>query len=94
MKLRLTLDAERQLDAIERHIRSENPQAAVRVLREIFEALELLTQYPAIGRPGRREGTRVWVVRGRPYIVVYEASEEYDELVVLSVYHGARNRLS
>jgi len=43
-----------------------------------------------IGRPGLAEGTRELVEA--PYIVVYEVDEEADEITVLAIVHGARNR--
>jgi hypothetical protein len=33
------------------------------------------------------------VVRGLPYIIVYEpAADDVDELLILGVFHGAQNR--
>jgi toxin ParE1/3/4 len=43
-----------------------------------------------MGRPGLVEGTRELLEW--PYIIVYKISEEYDEIVILSVMHGARDR--
>lgn len=45
-----------------------------------------------MGRIGRVEGTREWVVPRLPYIVVYMLREERDELVVIAVFHGAQDR--
>jgi hypothetical protein len=38
--------------------------------RAIREAAELLTYFPLAGREGRLAGTREWVVRQLPYIIV------------------------
>ncbi len=43
-----------------------------------------------IGRPGLVEGTRELVEP--PYIVVYSVEEAADEITVLAVMHGARDR--
>lgn len=43
-----------------------------------------------IGRPGLVEGTRELIEP--PYIVIYEADEVADEITVLAVMHGARER--
>ncbi len=43
-----------------------------------------------IGRPGLIDGTRELVEP--PYIVVYEVDEAADEVTVLAVKHGARDR--
>jgi plasmid stabilization system protein ParE len=36
--------------------------------------------------------TAEWVVRGSPYIIVYEVNMDQDELVILAVFHGSRSR--
>jgi toxin ParE1/3/4 len=38
------------------------------------------------------KGTREWVVRGLPYIIVYEVVEERGELRILGVFHQAQKR--
>jgi toxin ParE1/3/4 len=43
-----------------------------------------------MGRPGLVEGTRELVEW--PYIIVYKIEEDRDEVVVISVVHGARDR--
>jgi plasmid stabilization system protein ParE len=43
-----------------------------------------------MGRPGLVEGTRELLEW--PYIIVYKISEERDEIVIVSVMHGARDR--
>jgi plasmid stabilization system protein ParE len=43
-----------------------------------------------MGRPGVQPGTREIVVR--PYVIVYRFDPVRDEIVVLSVIHGARRR--
>ena len=57
----------------------------------MFAAAELLREFPHIGREGRDPGTREWVVRGLPYIIVYELDVPGpSELMVLAIFHGAR----
>jgi toxin ParE1/3/4 len=56
--------------------------------------VELLKDLPNAGRAGTAEGTREWVVRGMPYIIVYELREEIGELHVLGVFHLRRKRPS
>ena len=43
-----------------------------------------------MGRPGLVEGTRELVEP--PYIIVYMVDEPADEIVVLAIVHGARDR--
>lgn len=51
-----------------------------------------LGQFPARGRNGAVSGTREWVVKGLPYIIVYEIVHEVEELAILGIYHGAQLR--
>ena len=49
-------------------------------------------QHGSLGHAGKVPGTREWVVRGLPYIIVYLPNPDLDELTVLAVFHGARDR--
>jgi len=93
MRLRFSSEARIQLLQIHRHIAEHNPRAATSVIERIRLAAELLRDFPRLGREGREPGTREWVVRGLPYIIVYEIDvSDTDELLVLAVFHGAQNR--
>jgi plasmid stabilization system protein ParE len=41
-------------------------------------------------RAGRSDDTREWVVRGLPYVIVYEADQQ--GVMVLGVFHAAQDR--
>jgi toxin ParE1/3/4 len=86
----VTLRAASQLAAIQEYIAQDKPNVSPRVGERIKSAFELLCDYPGLGREGREPGTREWVVRGLPYIVVYSAIDS--DLVVLGVFHGAQKR--
>ncbi len=94
MKLRFSARARTQLLAIHDYIRSEgNPAAAARVGGAIREAAEILRHFPFAGRAGRVAGTREWVVRQLPYVIVYEVREEgQGEVMVLGVFHCREQR--
>lgn len=78
----------RDLQAIREFIAQDNPDAAVRVRRNIRAAVERLAEYPNLGRAGRVAGTRELIVGGSPYIVVYRVRE--DTVRILAVIHAAR----
>jgi toxin ParE1/3/4 len=93
MRLRFSTAARLQVLEIHNHIAEHHPRAAVAVVERIRSAVELLQAFPRLGREGREAGTREWVVRGLPYVIVYEIDFTDDgELMVLAVFHGARDR--
>jgi toxin ParE1/3/4 len=88
VRLRWTPQAEGDLKDIIDYITQDNPLAAVEVGDEIERQVSLLSDHPAMGRPGRIPNTRELVIAGLPYIVVYRVDEE--SLTVLRVLHAAR----
>jgi toxin ParE1/3/4 len=79
------------LESIHQWIAQDSPRAAKAVVERIFASTELLASFPQMGRAGRDEGTREWVVPRLPYIVVYEVNEGQGEVVVVAVFHGAQD---
>lgn len=59
------------LDDEAEYIAQDSPAAAAKIVVAITEAVNSLTRYPAIGRPGRVAGTRKLVVSGTPCIIPY-----------------------
>jgi toxin ParE1/3/4 len=76
------------LEEAHRYIAQDNPAAADRIRIAIRAAVERLTDYPNLGRPGRVDETRELVVAGTSYIVAYAVLE--NQIMILSVLHGAR----
>ena len=73
-------------------ISRDNPRAAGEVIRRIRARINRLATpgLPHMGRPGLVEGTRELVEP--PYIIVYMVDEPADEVMVLAIVHGARDR--
>ena len=92
LKVRYTIDALLHIGAIHAYIDERNPVAATRVIARVRAAAERLGEHPRIGHAGTAAGTLEWVVTGLPYVIVYEAHETDDEIVVLGIYHGAQLR--
>ena len=80
------------LERIHDWIAADNPDAARDTIARIFAAIDRLAAFPGVGHSGQVEGTREWVVRGLPYIVVYRIDEVPGLLAVEGVFHGARAR--
>lgn len=92
MKVVVREAAALDIDAIYSWIAQDNPRAAAMMVERIRLRINLLA-FPGlshIGRPGLVEGTRELVEP--PYIIVYEVDETADEISVLAVMHGARDR--
>jgi toxin ParE1/3/4 len=78
---------------IHEYIDQRNPVAAARVGASIREAAEVLRYFPYSGRQGRALGTREWVVRRLPYIIlVYEIDAGEQSVTILGVFHCAQQR--
>jgi plasmid stabilization system protein ParE len=95
MKLRYTAEARGHIAGIFNYLNDRNSAAATQVAAHIRLAAERLAEFPRIGHVGRVPGTYEWVVRGLPYIVVYDISlGDENEVVILGVFHGAQDRES
>ena len=92
--MRVTFDpaARDELDDIFTWIAQDSPGAASAMIARIEAKVMRLetSQLAHMGRPGLVEGTRELIEY--PYIIVYKVFEDRDEIVVLSIVHGARDR--
>ncbi|MBI3375853.1 MAG: type II toxin-antitoxin system RelE/ParE family toxin [Betaproteobacteria bacterium] len=89
MNLRWTRPALADLVEAQEHIAKDNPSAAHEVAQRVWDAAEGFRAHPEIGRPGHVEGTREWVVRRTPYLIVYRVTNEGVE--ILHVWHTRRD---
>ncbi len=76
------------LDELMVYIAKDNPEAATKVAGKIWETTRILSNHPAMGKPGRLPGTREMVVTGTSYIVPYRVVA--NEVQILRILHGAR----
>lgn len=88
MHLEWSLFALSDREAIFDYIEADSPRAAVAVDDRIEEHVEVLVQFPEMGRIGRIEGTRELVLSGTPYIAAYRIAG--DTVLVLRILHGAQ----
>jgi toxin ParE1/3/4 len=89
MVVRWTEHAASRLNEIKEHIATDNPRAALKQVRLIFDATRQLSSFPNAGRDGRVEGTRELAVPNTPYIIPYRIA--HDAIHILSIEHGARD---
>jgi addiction module RelE/StbE family toxin len=88
MRLRWLRTALRNLDDEASYIAADDPAAARLVVRRILSSVALLTDNPAMGRPGRVAGTRELVIPKTRYIVPYRVRES--EIQILRIFHTSR----
>ena len=90
VRLRFTEEARDHIAAIYSYIKDRNSAATTQVAARIRSAASQLAEFPRMGHVGRVPGTHEWVVRGLPYIIVYQTSA--DEVLILGVFHAAQDR--
>ena len=88
MKIRWLQSALNDAQGIHDYIARDSVAAARRVIKAIRDELKVLPENPAIGRPGRIEGTRELIIRKYPYIVAYRQTTVSIE--ILAVVHSSR----
>ena len=75
MHIRWSPEAADDLERIHRRIHRDNPAAAGRVVRTIYQECNELKKHPRRGRTGREVGSSELVLTPLPYVVVYRDAE-------------------
>jgi toxin ParE1/3/4 len=90
MEVRWSLPAAEDLERICERIERDNPEAARRVARTIYEGCARLKEFPRLGRASSRmAGRRELVFSHLPYIAVYRVTE--DAVEISRIFHGAQD---
>jgi toxin ParE1/3/4 len=89
--VRFSVQALADLEDIAAYIGVRNPDAARRVINRIEELCFALGEMPGLGRPSEAEGARKLLVPRWSYKIIYEIVADPSHVVILRVYHGARN---
>jgi len=86
----LVLPAAEDLARFSEHIERDNPEAARRVARIIYDGCARLKDYPRLGRArSRMAGQRELVFSPLPYIAVYQVMDYAVE--ISRIFHGAQD---
>ena len=88
MTIRWSPEAATDFFGIVKYIHQQNPSAAERVARAIFESVTSLESFPDRGRPGRIKETRELILTPLPFILVYRVKHLVVEIV--RVLHGSQ----
>jgi toxin ParE1/3/4 len=83
---RALADRDAQLD----YIAADNVSAAVEQGDRIQHQVNLLVDHPAMGRVGRKRGTRELVTSRTLFVIVYRVRRSMQQVEILRVLHGAQ----
>jgi plasmid stabilization system protein ParE len=90
MEVRWSIPAAEDLERICEWIERDNPEAARRVARTIYDKCTLLKNSPHLGRASSRmAGRRELTFAPLPYIVVYQVTPNAIE--ISRIFHGAQD---
>ena len=87
MKIRWTAVAANDLKSVHEYLNEHAPARANIIVDRILAGIDVLEQYPNLGRQGRLDGTRELVITGTPFIVFYRLRSQVE---ILGVLHAAR----
>ncbi len=88
-EIRWTEEAERWLREIHDYIARDNPQAALRTARGIYDKIESLRAFPERGYSHiSKSGRPLRIVLYGHYRIAYSINDDKD-VTVLGVFHGA-----
>jgi toxin ParE1/3/4 len=88
LRIRWTEIAADDLQSLHQYLMERSPVQAYAMVERILGSIDVLEQYPNLGRVGRVEGTRELVIAGTPFVVFYRVHR--DQVLILSILHGAR----
>jgi plasmid stabilization system protein ParE len=90
MEVRWSFPAAEDLERICEWIERDNPEAARRVARTIYDKCTLLRNSPDLGRASlRMAGRRELTFAPLPYIVVYQITPK--AIQISRIFHGAQD---
>lgn len=89
MKVRLTPEAQADLEGIGDRIAGRNPARAVSYIRELRERCLRIGEFPHGGPPRPQWGEDIRIAVHGKYLIVYRVRDEIVQ--VLRVVHGARD---
>jgi toxin ParE1/3/4 len=90
MEIRWSLPAAQDLERICERIERDNPEAARRVARTVYEGCSLLKDFPNRGRASARmAGRRELAFAPLPYIAVCQVTTQGIEIA--RIFHGAQD---
>jgi toxin ParE1/3/4 len=90
MQVKWLRRALRNLEQEVEHIASDDPIAAGLVAQRIEHGLQLLSDNPSLGHPGRVPGTYELIIPKTRYIIPYRVRPRLGQIEILRVFHTSR----
>ena len=87
--VRLSAQAEADLESIADFIAKENPIRAESFVLELLERCEALREHPYLGRPASRLNPNFRRLAHRRYVILYRVLDDFVDID--RILHGARN---
>jgi toxin ParE1/3/4 len=82
--------ARARLREIRAYVALDNPDAAQRLTTRLISIVELLRDYPHLGRTGAEPGIRELVIGGTPYVILYRVRG--DRVTIKTIWHCSQRR--
>ena len=79
-----------RLREIRAYVAFDNPDAAQLLTTRLIGMVELLRDYPHLGRAGAEPGIRELVIGGTPYIILYRVRR--DRITIKTIWHSSQRR--
>ena len=93
MRVEWTKEAKDALFEVTEYIRTENPEAARKVVSHIHHAATLLSQNPYLAPISQRHPEyREMIISRYPFVIWYEVFEEESLVEISLIWHTAQNR--
>ncbi len=77
------------LQDIYEYIAKENPSSAKRVIKQIYERVQILQNFPQIGYRYEKVEVEVRILLYGHYRIAYLYEENRQTLTILGIFHGA-----
>jgi toxin ParE1/3/4 len=82
--------ARSRLREIRAFVAQDKPDAAERLAARIVAVVEVLKDFPYLGRAGVEPGVRELAIGGTPYVIFYQVRKH--QVIVSTIFHGAKLR--
>jgi toxin ParE1/3/4 len=88
-RLRWSKAAADDLEGISNYLYFHHPSYATSTIQRLYDTAKSLKQFPYLGRPGKKSGTRELVLAPLPYLMIYSVDDK--SVHILRFLHAAQD---